>query len=65
MSAAEEAIRRSKRPGRWAVGGLQRELDDLERSDPAVAAAAKSYDAMRDKIVNDGRKAGGEAATND
>lgn len=30
---------------------LQHELDELERDDPAVAAAAASYDAMRDKII--------------
>jgi hypothetical protein len=49
--------------GEGDVGELQRELDDLERSDPDVAAAAKSYDAMRDKIIADRRVARGGEAT--
>lgn len=30
---------------------LQRDLDQLERTDPDVAAAARGYDEMRDKII--------------
>jgi len=35
----------------WAA--LQAELDDLERTDPAVAAAGRSYDAAVSRILAD------------
>ena len=38
---------------------LQRDLDELESTDPAVGAAAASYDAARDKIIASGRVGSG------
>lgn len=36
-------------------GGLERELQELERTDPAVAKAAANYERVRDEIIRKGR----------